>query len=156
MVIQIGFLVGPWAHPHMEPCVCGITFTSIPGAWAPGTASLIAYFVGLACVDCYVERVALTPFLADAAAAPARRTVGAGRSRTSTAPSTKAKGPVGAVSGLCVVCLDAQATHAFVPCGHLSVCLSCCQHIITRRSACPICRSLPTSSLLIHNVTAPE
>ena len=28
-------------------------------------------------------------------------------------------------SVLCVVCMDAPSTHAFVPCGHRSVCAAC-------------------------------
>jgi CRISPR/Cas system-associated protein Cas10 (large subunit of type III CRISPR-Cas system) len=38
----------------------------------------------------------------------------------------------------CVVCLDAQRTHACLPCGHKVLCESCSNFILG--STCPICR----------------
>ena len=38
----------------------------------------------------------------------------------------------------CVVCLDSEATHAMVPCGHLCVCSDCGDP--TRLYNCPMCR----------------
>ncbi|XP_039272656.2 baculoviral IAP repeat-containing protein 8-like isoform X1 [Styela clava] len=37
----------------------------------------------------------------------------------------------------CKICLDEEANVVFVPCGHLSTCVSCAQRV----SNCPICRS---------------
>lgn len=46
---------------------------------------------------------------------------------------------------LCVVCLSAAKTHAFLPCGHRCVCVSCGSEILNMHSAsgstCPICRA---------------
>ena len=38
----------------------------------------------------------------------------------------------------CVVCLDNIANHAFIPCGHLSVCESCSSFDF--KNQCPVCR----------------
>ena len=37
----------------------------------------------------------------------------------------------------CVVCLEQEATHAFIPCGHLCICSSCLELMDTK---CPLCR----------------
>ena len=37
----------------------------------------------------------------------------------------------------CRVCLDAEASHAIVPCGHLCVCSAC---LTTLTGGCPMCR----------------
>ena len=43
--------------------------------------------------------------------------------------------------GQCVVCLAADKTHAFVPCGHICVCGECCDRIMNSSSkTCPLCR----------------
>ena len=42
----------------------------------------------------------------------------------------------------CVVCLDAPKQYAFVPCGHVCVCVACSEDIMTRgRGCCPCCRA---------------
>ena len=42
----------------------------------------------------------------------------------------------------CVICRDAQNTHAFVPCGHQCVCATCSESVTGRggNGLCPICR----------------
>lgn len=46
----------------------------------------------------------------------------------------------------CVVCMDAEPTHALIPCGHRCVCGSCAR----RLDSCPLCRKRSTSSLRIY------
>ena len=48
-------------------------------------------------------------------------------------------------SEACVVCLEAQASHALIPCGHRCVCASCEEVLGT----CPMCRAVKTSALRV-------
>jgi len=49
---------------------------------------------------------------------------------------------------MCVVCLMAPKTHAFVPCGHRCVCASCGSNLCREtRASCPVCRA-PAQQLL--------
>ncbi|OLQ07407.1 Baculoviral IAP repeat-containing protein 2 [Symbiodinium microadriaticum] len=50
------------------------------------------------------------------------------------------------VQNQCVVCLDAPANMAFVPCGHLAVCEACAGQL--ERPICPVCRQ--TSQSILH------
>jgi hypothetical protein len=56
-------------------------------------------------------------------------------------------------SNMCVVCLQEERTHAFVPCGHLCVCVEC--SVLSHRQAgglkCPLCRK---KSFLVMKVFA--
>jgi len=55
---------------------------------------------------------------------------------------------VAANEQLCVVCLLAPKTHAFVPCGHRCVCALCGSNICKEtRASCPVCRA-PAQELL--------
>ena len=47
---------------------------------------------------------------------------------------------------LCVVCLDAQRTHACVPCGHRCLCMSCASRGLGA-DRCPLCRE-PVQSVI--------
>jgi len=49
--------------------------------------------------------------------------------------------------GICVVCLDALAAIAAIPCGHLALCEECAQQFSGDTFPCPVCRQ-PTESLL--------
>ena len=40
----------------------------------------------------------------------------------------------------CVVCLDAEKSHAFAPCGHCCCCASCSNLIMRDTCLCPVCR----------------
>ena len=51
----------------------------------------------------------------------------------------------GGDEALCVVCLDAERTHAFLPCGHRCVCEGC-----LGLSHCPICRAVATGTLRVY------
>lgn len=53
-------------------------------------------------------------------------------------------------SGQCVVCMTRQATHATVPCGHLSLCEGCCAGLEPK---CPICREPSACMIRVFRVT---
>ena len=40
----------------------------------------------------------------------------------------------------CVVCLDAEQTRVFAPCGHICCCDECCDRIMNSSKVCPLCR----------------
>jgi hypothetical protein len=42
---------------------------------------------------------------------------------------------------LCVVCIDSDRTHAFLPCGHNVCCGDCCAEIMAGTKECPVCRA---------------
>ena len=51
----------------------------------------------------------------------------------------------------CNVCMDAETTHAFVPCGHYCVCGECARTLTSRKDAeCPICRQAVTGYMRIY------
>ena len=43
----------------------------------------------------------------------------------------------------CVVCCEAERSHALIPCGHLSLCEACSGMLLlgTREPLCPLCRT---------------
>ena len=49
------------------------------------------------------------------------------------------------VVGECLVCMDREATHALVPCGHVVACEAC----VAALRDCPLCRAHVTSTLKI-------
>jgi len=51
---------------------------------------------------------------------------------------------------VCVVCMDAPATHAFVPCGHRCVCEQHADSLMASDMACPLCRMLATDIIRIY------
>jgi len=50
---------------------------------------------------------------------------------------------------LCVVCLTAEKSYAFVPCGHRCVCRSCGSELLREARPCPICRAQARSIMQI-------
>mmetsp|Transcript_118548 Transcript_118548/g.236110 ORF Transcript_118548/g.236110 Transcript_118548/m.236110 type:complete len:554 (-) Transcript_118548:39-1700(-) len=65
-----------------------------------------------------------------------------------SATTADASHHVAASEQLCVVCLMAPKTHAFVPCGHRCVCASCGSNLCKEtRASCPVCRA-PAQQLL--------
>ena len=40
----------------------------------------------------------------------------------------------------CIVCMDRDTTHAFLPCGHLCACFHCACVLHTMGEPCPVCR----------------
>lgn len=51
--------------------------------------------------------------------------------------------PIVGEDNRCVVCLDAQADHAIIPCGHANVCYECITFIKHSKdnAPCPTCRT---------------
>ena len=39
--------------------------------------------------------------------------------------------------GECIVCMDAENTHSFVPCGHKCVCEACADNVMATSGECP-------------------
>ena len=60
----------------------------------------------------------------------------------SDATTEELAGRVGGVGGVCIVCQDAEITHAFMHCGHMCVCSACGEAVLAASSSasCPICR----------------
>jgi len=53
----------------------------------------------------------------------------------------------------CVVCLDLEKSHTFVPCGHLCVCEQCSRLVLASdRKQCPLCRQPAVGSMKIFTV----
>jgi len=52
----------------------------------------------------------------------------------------------------CYVCMNADRDHAFIPCGHRSVCGACGEAILrSNKRECPICRAPATNTLRIFD-----
>ena len=82
--------------------------------------------------DAHIEQIQLQ------AATPAR-----------VVPSTAGPSSQSADDGtLCVVCIDSERTHAFVPCGHNVCCGDCCTEIMAGTKECPVCRA--TCLMAVH------
>jgi hypothetical protein len=45
----------------------------------------------------------------------------------------------------CVVCLDADRSHLYVPCGHKCVCAACAARVMAGDALCPVCRMAATA-----------
>lgn len=59
--------------------------------------------------------------------------------------------------GLCVICMDGQATHLLISCGHMSFCKSCASRLLTGQNPrCPICQTPSTSSVEVFQATVED
>ena len=47
----------------------------------------------------------------------------------------------------CVVCMEAERSHLFAPCGHLCVCEMCAALVMSGDTKCPMCR-VPATQIL--------
>ncbi|KAJ6828865.1 putative E3 ubiquitin-protein ligase XBOS34 [Iris pallida] len=56
-------------------------------------------------------------------------------------PSETKEGSDSNSSGSCVICLDAPAEGACIPCGHMAGCMSCLNEIKGKKWGCPVCRA---------------
>lgn len=52
-------------------------------------------------------------------------------------------------ASVCVVCLDAEATHACLPCGHKCMCETCAGLVLHTTGICPMCREEVTDTIQI-------
>jgi len=51
---------------------------------------------------------------------------------------------------LCSICLDNEADHLFIPCGHVCVCMNCSQRVLDTTSTCPLCRLTCTAAYRVY------
>jgi len=52
----------------------------------------------------------------------------------------------------CCICMEERSSHAFVPCGHLSVCSECAVTFANHRlRECPVCRNKATGVIRIYS-----
>mmetsp|Transcript_51584 Transcript_51584/g.85471 ORF Transcript_51584/g.85471 Transcript_51584/m.85471 type:complete len:210 (+) Transcript_51584:71-700(+) len=51
----------------------------------------------------------------------------------------------------CLICFNAEKTHAMVPCGHKCVCEGCAQAIQSSSNQCPVCRGNIQSVLKVFD-----
>ncbi|KAH9621339.1 hypothetical protein KSS87_003859 [Heliosperma pusillum] len=57
-----------------------------------------------------------------------------------------------AESSSCVICFDALAEAACVPCGHMGGCMSCLTEIKAKGWGCPVCRSVIDQVIKVYTV----
>ena len=67
------------------------------------------------------------------------------RKRTASAtadspvPTSRVKAEDGMMGLLCKICMDEPRTHVATPCGHMTMCITCCNSLPSNH--CPICRA---------------
>lgn len=56
---------------------------------------------------------------------------------------------------LCIICMERQASCAFIPCGHRNVCVVCSRQLLQRGGSrqCPTCRSICVRIVKIYDVS---
>ena len=52
----------------------------------------------------------------------------------------------------CVICLDAPAEAACIPCGHVAGCMSCLNEVKTKKWGCPVCRAKIDQIIKLYHV----
>ncbi|OIW17915.1 hypothetical protein TanjilG_00245 [Lupinus angustifolius] len=55
-------------------------------------------------------------------------------------------------SSSCVICLDAPAEGACIPCGHVAGCMSCLNEVKTKKLGCPVCRAKINQVIKLYHV----
>ncbi|KAF7807087.1 putative E3 ubiquitin-protein ligase XBAT35 [Senna tora] len=55
-------------------------------------------------------------------------------------------------SSSCVICLDAPAEGACIPCGHVAGCMSCLNEVKAKKWGCPVCRAKIDQVIKIYHV----
>ncbi|CAI8603113.1 unnamed protein product [Vicia faba] len=58
----------------------------------------------------------------------------------------------GGSSSTCVICLDAPAEGACIPCGHVAGCMSCLNEVKTKKWGCPVCRAKIDQIIKLYHV----
>lgn len=51
---------------------------------------------------------------------------------------------------VCVVCIEKEKTHTFLPCGHRCACADCAREVLSRTRKCPLCRSPSTNAVQVY------
>jgi len=77
-------------------------------------------------------------------------------SKQSSAPvlkrgDTKRDGELISEEKRCVVCLEAEKTHVFIPCGHLCACAKCSTELMKTEGTCPMCRRQIQSKVRVYS-----
>ena len=63
------------------------------------------------------------------------------------------EGKTGSGSGSsCVICLDAPAEGACIPCGHVAGCMSCLNEVKSKKWGCPVCRAKIDQIIKLYHV----
>ncbi|XP_047166265.1 putative E3 ubiquitin-protein ligase XBAT35 [Vigna umbellata] len=52
----------------------------------------------------------------------------------------------------CVICLDAPAEGACIPCGHVAGCMSCLNEVKSKKWGCPVCRGKIDQIIKLYHV----
>lgn len=52
----------------------------------------------------------------------------------------------------CVICLDAPAEGACIPCGHVAGCMSCLNEVKSKKWGCPVCRAKIDQVIKLYHV----
>ncbi|ESW15858.1 hypothetical protein PHAVU_007G108300 [Phaseolus vulgaris] len=52
----------------------------------------------------------------------------------------------------CVICLDAPAEGACIPCGHVAGCMSCLNEVKSKKWGCPVCRAKIDQIIKLYHV----
>lgn len=58
----------------------------------------------------------------------------------------------GGSGSTCVICLDAPAEGACIPCGHVAGCMSCLNEVKTKKWGCPVCRAKIDQIIKLYHV----
>lgn len=66
-------------------------------------------------------------------------------------PPEEEKNAAGSGSS-CVICLDAPAEGACIPCGHVAGCMSCLNEVKAKKWGCPVCRAKIDQVIRIYHV----
>ncbi|XP_045808040.1 putative E3 ubiquitin-protein ligase XBAT35 [Trifolium pratense] len=60
--------------------------------------------------------------------------------------------PADGSGSTCVICLDAPAEGACIPCGHVAGCMSCLNEVKTKKWGCPVCRAKIDQIIKLYHV----
>ena len=77
---------------------------------------------------------------ADTSSSPLKRAV-TPQPTSTLPPSAQAMASRLERTGLCVICQDEEANIAIVDCGHLAMCRTCADLIMSSTRECPLCRT---------------
>ncbi|TKY51924.1 putative E3 ubiquitin-protein ligase XBAT35 [Spatholobus suberectus] len=66
-------------------------------------------------------------------------------------PKEEGKNASGSGSS-CVICLDAPAEGACIPCGHVAGCMSCLNEVKSKKWGCPVCRAKIDQVIKLYHV----
>lgn len=64
----------------------------------------------------------------------------------------KGEQDAGGSGSSCVICLDAPAEGACIPCGHVAGCMSCLNEVKTKQWGCPVCRAKIDQVIKLYHV----